>query len=91
MAKRDLLRRVEQVEAKASAMFGLSGDDAIAKMARMIKAHDAIRLEMTHGKRWELTAAQVEDAALLHELTADEIRKVIDVHNTVLCDFTENY
>ena len=91
MAKRDLLRRVEQVEAKASALFGLSGPSAVEKMARMIKAHDAIRLDMTHGKRWELTAAQIEDAALLHELTADEIRKVIGVHNSVLRDFEENY
>ena len=91
MAKRDLLRRVEQAEGKLSALFGLSGDDAIAKMARMIAAYDVIKVDMTHGKRWELTADQIEDVALLHELTADEIRRVIDVHNSVLRDFEENF
>jgi hypothetical protein len=90
-SKRDLRRRIEDAEVRASAVFGLSGPSAVEKMARMIRAHDAIRLEMTHGKYWELSAAQIEDAALLHKLTADEIRKVIDVHNSVLRDFELNY
>jgi hypothetical protein len=90
-SKRDLRRRIEDAEVRASAVFGLSGDDAIAKMARMIKAYDGIKVTMTHGKYWELSAAQIEDAALLHKLTADEIRKVIDVHNSVLRDFELNY
>jgi len=87
MAKRDLLRRVEQVEAKASALFGLGGkESAVDQLARRIRAFDLLKEVMPLGEDWEPSADVVADIALRAGISIEQVHGVVTVHNDLLRD-----
>lgn len=86
MAKRDLLRRVELVEAKASALFGLSGPSAVDQLARRIRAFDLLKEIMPLGEDWEPSADVVADIAHQTGISIEQVHGVVGVHNDLLRD-----
>lgn len=92
MAKRDLLRRVELAEGKLSALFGLDAKgSAIDQLARMLEARRLLLDGRKPSEYLEPDADQIADVAHQTGISIEQVCKVIDVHNSVLCDFEENY
>ena len=87
MAKRDLLRRVEQAEGKLSAMFGLDAKgSAVDQLARRIRAFDRLKEIMPLGEDWEPSADVVADIAHQTGISIEQVHGVVGVHNDLLRD-----
>ena len=92
MAKRDLLRRVEQVEAKASALFGLDGKgSAVEQLAKMLEARRLLLDGRKPSEYLEPDADQIADVAARAGATVEQVQTAIRSHNNVLRDFELNY
>ena len=90
-SKRDLLRRVELVEAKASALFGLSGPSAVDQLAKMLEARRLLLDGRKPSEYLEPDADQIADVAARAGATVEQVQAAIRSHNNVLRDFELNY
>ena len=87
MASRaELRRRIEDAEARASAVFGLSGPSAVDQLARRIRAFDLLKEVMPLGEDWEPSADVVADIALRAGISIEQVHGVVVVHNDLLRD-----